>query len=416
MISLSPLWQFIASRPGLDACGMEWRECLGDATWDALRKHLFVGDGIAARYRRPGDDRTFQVVPAHGGYQLVCDATGNVEARDVLEIDVRRYRLDAHAMRSMIAEALGVVTEPGLIKGLPRAFPLGDWRPMDAVMVPALLMFPPTIKVLVSEIQRLLLDARDGFVLLVPKSPRIDRSTRDLLNRKQATVIALEEILTWDGSTFCATPMWQTYRDAYCARHLSDQTIADGPEHQFAKKGMWAIRFAGKETFLDGNLKGAAFIHHLLAHQGQRIHVVRLMAHVAGVAGAALIPEAEGLATDRAKADEVVDQQTIKKCRERYDHLVAEREHADDDRISTIETEIAEIAAYLSSALGLGGRSRTMDDEVAKARRRIARVINIAYEKIEESDAELAIHLRNSIKTHTEMVYEPDQEVNWVLS
>lgn len=416
MTPLDDFWHFIALRPGLGATGAEWRDVLGDELWAVMRPRMFVGDGIATSCRRPDDGRTLQVVPAHGGYQLACAATGNVEASDVPEIDVRVYRLDVSAMRCMIAEALGITTEPSLIKSLPRAFPLGDWRPLDAVTIPVFLMFPPTNKVLVSEIQRLLLNARNGFVLLVPKSPRIDRATRDLLDRKQAAVMALEEIVAWDGSTFCATPAWQTYRDAYCTRQLSGRMVAAAPEYQFIKKGMWAIRFAGKETFLDGNLKGAAFIHHLLSYQGQRIHVVRLMAHVAGVAGAAVIPAAEGLETDRAEADEVLDRQAIKNCQERYDHLVAEREHAADARIDEIDAEIAQIAAYLSSALGLGGRSRTISDEVANARRRIARVIHIVYEKIETNDAELAIHLRNSIKTHAEMVYEPDQEVNWVLS
>ncbi len=194
------------------------------------------------------------------------------------------------------------------------------------------------------------------------------------------------------------------------------QTGPDGPEYVFAKKGMWTIRFAGKETFLDGNLKGAAFIHHLLSHQDQRIHVVRLMAHVAGVPGAAVVPAAECLETDRAEPDEVVDRQTIKSCQDRYERLVAERERASDERICEIESEIAKIAAYLSSALGLGRRSRTMGDEVNKARRRIARVINTAFQKIDASDPDLAKHLRNSVKTHTEMVYEPDREVHWVLS
>ena len=115
MTSLDDFWRFVSFRPGLDASGIEWRECLGDAMWGVLRKRLFVGDGIAARCRRPGDDRALQVIPAHGGYQLVCNTTGNIEARDVPEDDVRRYRLDAPAMRNMIADALGIVTEPGLV-------------------------------------------------------------------------------------------------------------------------------------------------------------------------------------------------------------------------------------------------------------------------------------------------------------
>jgi len=188
------------------------------------------------------------------------------------------------------------------------------------------------------------------------------------------------------------------------------------PEHQFAKRGMWAIRFAGKETFLEGDLKGAAFIHHLIRHQGMQIHVIRLMADVAGAERTKIVPAAEGLETDSAAADDAADKRTIKECEARYDSLVAEREYANEDRVSEIETEISKIAAYFSSTLGLGKKSRKMGDEVAAARRRIARVINIAFDKIDKSDVELATHLRNSIRTHTEMVYEPDREVDWVLT
>ena len=129
-----------------------------------------------------------------------------------------------------------------------------------------------------------------------------------------------------------------------------------------------------------------------------------------------VIAAAEGLETDSAVADDAADQRTIKDCQARYDSLVAEREHAEEDHLAEIQAEIAKITAYLSSTLGLGGKSRKMGDEVAAARRRIARVINTAYDKIEESDPELATHLRNSIRTHIEMVYEPDREVDWVLT
>jgi hypothetical protein len=413
---LEAFWRFVAHRPGLGATATEWRAALGDDAWEALRPRIFVGDGVAACCA-PGDSgRSLRVVPGRAGYQLVCATTGVVGARCVPEDEVRCYRLDIPAVRDALAAALGIDAEPGSVRDIPRAFPLGDWRPVEGVALPAYLMFPPTSKLLRTELHRLLLAAGDGFVLFVPEPPRIDRPTRDLLDQKKATVVALNEVIASDGSVFIATATWQTYRDAYRAKHLPDRMVPAQPDYQFARKGLWAIRFAGRETFLDGDLKGAAFIHHLLLHQGRRIHVVRLMADVAGAARSRITPAAEGLMTDRAAADDATDERAIRECQDRYDALVAERNDADPDRQAEIEAEIAQIAAYLSSALGLGGKSRKMGDEVDKARRRIARVINTAYGKIEASDAELALHFRNSIKTHTEMVYEPDQEVNWVLS
>lgn len=408
-------WEFIWLRPGLDASGAEWRACVGDALWRGLRERLFTGQGIAATCRSTADDRSLHVVLTANGRRLVCETTGTIEAENVPEEDIRRYRIDASAMRDMLAEVLGIITEPGVARGVPRAFPLGDWRPLDAVTVPAFLMFPPTTKLLSSEIQRLLLEITGGFLLFVPQRPQLDARLRDQLERRQAAVIPIPDVVAWNGTQFCAAPGWDTYRNAYCTRHLSDRMVPAEPAYQFAKKGMWAIRFAGKETFLEGELKGAAFIHHLIRHQGKHNHVIRLMADVAGAVRTKIVAAAESLETDSAAADVAADEQTIKECQARYDSLVTERKHAEEDHISEIDTEIAKIAAYLSSTLGLGKKSRKIGDEVAAARRRIARVINIAIDKIEKSDAELATHLRNSIKTHTEMVYEPDREVDWVL-
>jgi len=418
VIPLDGFWGFISYRPGLSATEAEWTACLGVDGWRSLRKQILVGDGVSPTCVRPTDGRTLRIVPMSGGtYGLVCPATGNLEASGLPEADVTGYRLDANSLRAMVANALGITPDPQPVREVPRAFPVGNWEPATGAGIPAFMILPPTTSLLTNEINRLLLEHSRGFVLLVPRPPKLSATLRAHIERQQACIIPLCEVVACDAlGRFSASSAWQTYRDAYCQRHLADRMVPALPAYQFARKSMWAIRFAGTETFLEGDLKGAAFIHHLIRHQGQRIHVVRLMADVAGAERAKVIAAAEGLATDSATADDAADERTIKECQARYDALVAEREHADEGRLSKIETEIAEIAAYLSSTLGLGKKSRKLGDEVAAARRRIARVVNIAYDKIEKSDPELAIHLRNSIRTHTEMVYEPDREVDWVLT
>lgn len=407
MTSLDPLWQFIAFRPGLNASGIEWRECLGEGLWESLRKRLFISDGIASKCRRSSDARTLQVVPAHGGYQLVCDATGNVVAMGVVENDVRCYRIDATATRNMIAEALGATAEPRRVRGLPRAFPLGEWRPMDAVAIPLFLMFPPTAERLTSEIQRLLVGPPHGFILLVPQPPRLDSAMRDQLEQKRAAVVPLPEVVTWDGEKFRATPVWDKHRDAYCTKHLADRMVPAQPEYQFARKGMWAIRFAGKETFLEGTLKGPMFIRYLLVHQGERIHVARVLADIAGD---------ERLA-QASNAGDAITPEEIARFRDRYAELQAAKEEAsernDEGQLAAIEKELGQMATLLEPLFGFGGKSRKANDDVARIRKAIARVIGTSLDKIAESDPVLEQHLRNTIKTHTYMSYEPETRIDW---
>lgn len=406
MILLDDFWSFVSYRPGLGATGVEWSTVLGNDLWRALRQRLFVGDGIAASCTNTDGNRPLQVVGRNDGYQLVCAATGVVVTDRVTEDDVRCYRLDLSAIRDATAKALGIDSEPGVVRDGPRAFALGEWQPVDGVSLPAYMMFPPTSTSLHAELHRLLLAARDGFILLVPKSPKIGRQTRDLIDQKKATILALNEVVGWDGSAFCSTTSWQTYRDAYCRKHLADRMVPAPPKYLFAKKSAWAIRFAGKETVLDSTLKGPVFIRYLLERQGQEIHVARMLADIAS-----------DDRLDRASdAGELVDGKTLKDCRERYDELHEERADAErnrPDQLPEIDAEITQLANYFAECVGLGGKSRKAADDVAKIRKRIARVIEIATAKIEENDAQLASHLRKSIKTHTFMSYEPETPIDW---
>jgi len=357
---------------------------------------------------------------SRGKYGLVCPVTGNLVQTGLAEADVKAYRLNVTALRSLLGDALGVTPEPRPVREVPRAFPLGSWVPVTGADIPAFMMLPPTTRLLASEVARLLVECGRGFILLVPKQPKLPSSLRARIERQQAAIIPLAEVVECDAAgEFSAAPTWQTYRNAYCRRHLADRMVPAQPEYQFAKRGMWMLRFAGKATYLEGDLKGAAFIHYLVGHQGQEIHVIRIMADVAGTERARITPEAEGLELASTDGGDLADEKTIRQCRERYEQLEVDREEAhrfgDKARLGDIQDEIGRIAAYLSDLLGLGGRSRKALDDVSKVRRRIARVINIAIDKIEQNDPDLATHLRNSIRTHINMSYMPDRPIDWAL-
>jgi len=420
VICLDRFWDFVSFRPGLSATADEWKVCIGDEGWRTLRRPLLIGGGIASNCTR-SDGRTLQVVPmSRGTYSLVCPVTGSLEQTGLTEPDVTAYRLNVTALRSLTAEALGFVPDPRPVRRVASAFPVGSWAPVTGTDISVCMILPPTARLLTSEIGRLLLECGNGFVLLVPKIPKLPSSLRAKVQRQQAVIIPLAEILVCNAAgQFSASPSWETYQHAYARQHLADRMVPAQPEYQFAKRGMWALRFAGKDTYLDGDLKGAAFIHYLIQHQGQDIHVIRMMADVAGAERMQVAPEAEGLGLAASDAGDLVDEKTIRDCRKRYEQLEIEQDEArratDKARLSDINDEIGKIAAYLSASLGLGGTSRKALDDVSKVRRRIARVINTAIERIEQSDPDLATHLRNSITTYTNMSYAPDRPVDWAL-
>lgn len=407
MSDLQRFWKFVWYRPGLDASGLEWRHCLGDDLWHALRDRFFICLGDARTCQNPTDGQTLIVMTSAKGNQLIGESTGHVALTNVPNADIRRYRIDQTALRNEVAGALGIIVEPSPVRETPRAFSLGQWQPTAGIFVPMHMILPPTAKVLHSELQRLLLEDRSGFIMFVPQVPKLERQDREQLQRGQSAVVCLQEMIGWNGERLVVAPAWDTYARAHLDRYFPDQFSHAQPAYQFARKGMWAIRFAGKETFLEGTLKGPIYIYYLLAHQGEKIHVARMLSDIVG-------DERLALATDSGLA---ISPEELSCLKQRYNDLQTEKDQAvnwhDDGRLAAIEREMDQITSYIAPLLGLAGRSRKANDDVARIRRSIARVIGIAVEKITQNDPALGHHLSQSIKTHSYMSYEPEQRIEW---
>ncbi|MCC6581536.1 MAG: hypothetical protein IT440_13960 [Phycisphaeraceae bacterium] len=408
---LESFWHFIWMRPGLAASGAEWRACFGDAAWDMLRQRLFTGQEIARVCRRANDQRLVRVVQTSSGYHLVCETTGNIEAWDVPEEDVRNYRLDVTVLRDMITEALDIIAEPGLARRTPGAWPLGDWRPRDAVTVPAFLMLPPTAKLLAAEIQRLLLEAEAGFVLFVPQQPRLDAQLRASLERRRAVIIALPDVVMWDGTQLGASLGWDTYRHAYCVRHLSDQLVPAPPAYEFRKTGdYWTVRFNGQFTTIKDAV-GLTYIAHLLASRRRKVFAPELLQAVTGESAVAQVSSAGALTDQQTLADlkqSYLDtQRELEKAARNHDVAAQER----------LRHELDGLSDYLKKVKGLGGRTREASDDADKIRRAITQAIGRTLDSLGADDKlpAAAQHLRNAIKTGLFMSYEPEEEWPWAL-
>jgi hypothetical protein len=116
-------------------------------------------------------------------------------------------------------------------------------------------------------------------------------------------------------------------------------------------------------------------------------------------------------------ADEIFDARARQEIRKRLADLAEEAEDAEDRadlvRAERARTERAELLASLSSALGLGGRARRLDDPMEKARKTITARIRSSIKRIASSHPALARHLERSVDTGLWCVYQPEQPVQW---
>jgi hypothetical protein len=173
----------------------------------------------------------------------------------------------------------------------------------------------------------------------------------------------------------------------------------------FRREGsLWVLGFAGLVIRVPP-AKGLADLGRLLAQPGQPIHVSELIAL-----------QAPG-AIVSSGADEMFDAQARREIRQRLSDLAAEAEEAEADvdlsRAERARTERAELLDALSSALGLGGRARRLDDPLERARKTVSARIRSSIHRIEAEHPLLARHLERSIDTGLWCVYEPEQPVAW---
>jgi len=195
-----------------------------------------------------------------------------------------------------------------------------------------------------------------------------------------------------------------------------DQLPSDD-ECLFRREGeYWTVAYRGLTCRLR-DMKGLGYIAHLLAHPGDRIHVLDLLGQVVGsgadtVLSAAIQAENLEVALDLDDASEVVDSRARAEYRRRLSELHAELEEAesnnDPGRVERARDELDSLTDALSSALGLGGRSRRFTAETERARGPVSKSIRKSLERIRRSHRELGDHLSTCIRTGYFCAYLPD--------
>ncbi len=119
------------------------------------------------------------------------------------------------------------------------------------------------------------------------------------------------------------------------------------------------------------------------------------------------------------RGDDVLDERAKREYRQRLADLDAEVAEAEADAdVGRREKAVAErdfLVAELTRALGLGGRSRRVGDDVERARSTVTARIRDAIRRIDAASPTLGEHLRRSVRTGTYCSYDPPDEVTWEL-
>jgi len=142
----------------------------------------------------------------------------------------------------------------------------------------------------------------------------------------------------------------------------------------------WELAYGGRQVVVP-HAKGLVDLAVLLARPGEPVHALELVSQQAD----------EVLAP--VGSDEIFDRRARQEIAARRDELVDS----------------------LARAVGLGGRSRRLDDPAERARKTVTARIRNSIKRLDTALPELAVHLDRSIDTGLWCVYQPERPTTWEL-
>ncbi len=173
----------------------------------------------------------------------------------------------------------------------------------------------------------------------------------------------------------------------------------------FRREGRsWTLTFDGRTVRLP-DAKGLHDLRHLLARPGTPVPAT------------ALHSSAEPGPADASPGIDVLDERARNAYRRRLadldDDIADAHDGADTEREARARHERDFLLAELGAAVGLGGRSRRMGDEVERARKAVTMRIRNAIDRIQAEHPTLGRHLSLCVRTGRVCSYEPESPVTW---
>ena len=218
-----------------------------------------------------------------------------------------------------------------------------------------------------------------------------------------STRIAMTRARSALRAVIATTPSAQENEPEPAALTPPSSTTESATDAAFARRGdMWEVQFKGRTALLRST-KGLEDIAELLNQAGREIHVLDLA----------------GAGATEASTGDVVDAAARKQYEDRIRELQAEIEEAeansDVGRSEKASDELDQIVDHLTSALGLGGKTRSATDSSERARSAVTQRIRSAIGKMDGALPALGRHLQASIRTGNYCSYAPEHSVRWQI-
>ena len=171
---------------------------------------------------------------------------------------------------------------------------------------------------------------------------------------------------------------------------------------------LWTVTYDGTSTGVKHS-RGMDYLATLLAAPQREFHALDLAASGARAGGT----------VSAADLGELLDPQARAAYKRRIIELrstQAEAEEVGDALgVERARTEIEALAHELASAVGLGGRSRTVGSSAERARQAVSKAIRTAVTALAVLHPALGEHLRSSVRTGTFCSYDPIVRVDWEM-
>lgn len=178
------------------------------------------------------------------------------------------------------------------------------------------------------------------------------------------------------------------------------EKVAEMSSYAFIKRGdLWEITFHGKEIIAI-ELKGFFDIAKMLADPEKEFHCTELM-------GTAVFADGEPVFDDKAKK---AYRRRLLELKEEIDETDL---HFNHERRVQLQMEYDSLMRHLTSSLGIGGKSRKMNDPVEKVRSAVTWRVRKAIQRLEKEHPALGKHLSVSIKTGVFCAYKPEVVPHW---
>ena len=180
----------------------------------------------------------------------------------------------------------------------------------------------------------------------------------------------------------------------------------------FRREGeYWTVEF-GDDAFRIRDAKGMRYLARLLAAPGRELHALELARLVSSTVAAPAIVDPALSTNGFGDTGPILDQEATAAYRSRLIELEEEITEAeswnDAERLSRLQEETQVLTHELTSAFGLGGRTRPSAAPSERARISVTRAIRASLGRIEQQSTALGEHFDVTIRTGTFCSYSPD--------